>query len=97
MSAAIHAAHAGVTVAWAEQVELLEDRQAEVVSLKTGRSTVVSRQRLPSGAREGDVIMNGEVDAVRTEAMSQRVRTLQARAVRAPASLEEVAPETGPR
>ena len=97
VSAALQAAHAGIASGWPEQVELFEDGKAEVVSLRTAQTSVVPRRQLPAAAREGDVLVNGEVDAERTAAMVQRVQALQARAVRAPESLEDPKVRTGPR
>ncbi|MEN9797761.1 MAG: hypothetical protein RL653_1457 [Pseudomonadota bacterium] len=61
------------------QVDVLEDDVARVVDLDTGRAGTVARGALPVGAREGDVVVNGAVDPVLTEAMAREIRALHAR------------------
>lgn len=61
------------------QVDLLEDEVAQVVDLDTGRAGTVPRTALPLGTREGDVVVNGAVDPVLTDAMAREIRALHAR------------------
>ncbi len=46
--------------AW--QVEVVEEERAQVVELETGKTRIVDRSTLPSGAREGDVVVDGRLD-----------------------------------
>lgn len=56
------------------QVELLEDERAQMVELDSGRARVVPRASLPHSAREGDVVVDGRVDAARTAEARRAVR-----------------------
>ncbi|MBF5042843.1 DUF3006 domain-containing protein [Aggregicoccus sp. 17bor-14] len=61
------------------QVELLEGARAEVVDLDTGQVRGMARCALPRGVREGDVVVDGRLDAERTARLAEEVRALRAR------------------
>jgi hypothetical protein len=56
------------------QVELLEDSVAQLMEVGSGKSTVVPRSTLPPQAREGDLLVNGQVDQ---RATAEAIRSLQ--------------------
>ncbi|NBD13637.1 MULTISPECIES: DUF3006 family protein [Corallococcus] len=71
------------------RVELLEDTRALVVRADGGQACTVERWRLPPGAREGDVIVDGRLDLERTEALRREVARKRAQlAVPLPPGLE---------
>ncbi|WP_370450817.1 DUF3006 domain-containing protein [Corallococcus sp. CA047B] len=70
-------------------VELLEGTRARVVQTGSGQACTVERWRLPPGAREGDVIVDGRLDPERTEELRREVaRKRAALAVPLPPGLE---------
>jgi len=71
------------------QVELLEDTRAQVVRLDTGQACTVERAVLPSGVREGDVVVDGRMEPGQTEARRRETARIRARlAVPLPPGLE---------
>ena len=56
------------------QLELIEDDVAQVIHLNDHRAEVVPRASLPPGAREGDVIVAGEIDREETARAVEGVR-----------------------
>ncbi|RKG95780.1 DUF3006 family protein [Corallococcus carmarthensis] len=71
------------------RVEVLEDTRAQVVRSDSGQACTVERWRLPPGAREGDVVVDGRLDPERTEALRREVaRKRAALAVPLPPGLE---------
>ncbi|NOK21454.1 DUF3006 domain-containing protein [Corallococcus carmarthensis] len=71
------------------RVEVLEDTRAQVVQSDSGQACTVERWRLPPGAREGDVVVDGRLDPERTEALRREVaRKRAALAVPLPPGLE---------
>ncbi|RYZ35878.1 MAG: DUF3006 domain-containing protein [Myxococcaceae bacterium] len=71
------------------RVEVLEDTHARVVRTGTGQACTVERWRLPPGAREGDILVDGRLDPERTEALRREVaRKRAALAVPLPPGLE---------
>ncbi|RKG94323.1 DUF3006 domain-containing protein [Corallococcus sp. CA053C] len=55
------------------RVEVLEDTRAQVVRTGSGQACTVERWRLPPGAREGDVVVDGRLDPERTEQLRREV------------------------
>ncbi|MCY1046327.1 DUF3006 domain-containing protein [Corallococcus sp. bb12-1] len=71
------------------QVEMLEGSRARVVRSESGQACTVERWKLPPGAREGDVIVDGRLDLERTEELRREVaRKRAALAVPLPPGLE---------
>lgn len=71
------------------QVELLEGTRAQVVDLATGRARGLPRSALPSGAREGDLVVDGRLDPELTARQAAEVHERRARlAVPVPAGLD---------
>jgi hypothetical protein len=63
------------------EVEMLEDDVAYVVDLKTGDGVEVDCKSLPPRVREGDVIVNGQVDAPLTRWYREQLQELHDRVV----------------
>jgi hypothetical protein len=63
----------------AVQVELLEDEVALVVPLGGGKAYTVPRATLPPGARGGDVVREGRLDAELGARLAREVAELRAR------------------
>jgi hypothetical protein len=79
----------GVLWAGPVRVELVEDTRAQVVELETGRAQTVDRGALPSHAREGDVVVDGRLDAELRARLAREVAETRARlAVAVPPELE---------
>ncbi len=78
----------------AVRVEVVEDEVAQVVPVGGGPPRVVKRSSLPSGAREGDVVREGRLDAEPGARLAREVAALRARlAVPVPDGLDlEAAP-----
>jgi hypothetical protein len=71
------------------RVELLEDERVQVVRMQTGQACTVERWRLPAGAREGDVVVDGRLVPEQTERLRREVAQKRARlAVPVPPGLE---------
>ena len=63
----------------AVRVEVVEDEVAQVVPVGGGPARVVKRSTLPSGAREGDVVREGRLDAEPGARLAREVAALRAR------------------
>lgn len=71
------------------RVEVLEDSRALVVRTDGGQGCTVERWRLPPGAREGDIVVDGRLAPERTEALRREVaRKRAALAVPLPPGLQ---------
>lgn len=71
------------------RVELLEDTKALVVRPDTGQACTVERWRLPPGAREGDVVVDGRLEPEQTARLRSEVARKRARlAVPVPPGLD---------
>lgn len=73
------------------EVDRIEDGVATVIDRHTGEVEDVPRRRLPKGAQEGHVLVDGRVDPALTAQLRREVSDARAALKRAPAvrSLEE--------
>jgi len=63
----------------AVQVEVMEDEVAQLVPMGGGEAYTVPRATLPPGAREGDVVRHGHLDAEWGARLAREVAELRAR------------------
>lgn len=96
MSALIRGVLGGALAGEPIEVELLDDDQAQVMSVSSGETSNVPRRSLPAAAREGDIVVSGSVDLIATEAGRARIQELQRSAVPIPAGLSLDERETPP-
>jgi hypothetical protein len=87
MTAVLGCGGAGQGEAW--QVDVLEEKRARVVELGSGRARTVDRGSLPSGTREGDVVVDGRLDPELRARLTREVAEARARrAVPVPRGLD---------
>jgi hypothetical protein len=79
MTAVLGCGGAGQGSGQGVQVDVLEDGRARVVELGSGKAQTVDRSSLPSGAREGDVVVDGRLDPELRARLTREVAELRAR------------------